>query len=198
MTHNATAPSNPLDYILALSLSLAGLHLRAAGVHGRDHVAAGYALLVDSLAHRGLVRGRCATLAIRALLFALDEVSATNTSALAREMARAEALTALRAMLDGSPPPDPKAALTAAWVRWRAVPSADEAVGLCHAALRVGATYVDGPGACQIGDALGQRLARELGRGDLLGEDVAPGPVAATSGAPADARRAPRARAEVV
>lgn len=186
MTPSHHTHLSPLDYILALALSYTGLQLRAGGAAARSAVADARGLLIDSLGSRGLVRARAATLAIRALLCALDEVSATNVSALAQGLARAEALTTFRRLLDGDAPADTHAALSAAW---RVAPGVDESVALAHAALRLGALYVDGARVCAIGDLAGQRLARELGRADMLGEADAPGPVAASTEAPTSDRR---------
>ncbi|MFO0610207.1 MAG: hypothetical protein U0324_44010 [Polyangiales bacterium] len=192
--------TSPLDYMLALALSLAGLQVRTAGEAGRAAVRDAHGLLFDSLGSAGLVRMRAATLSIRALLLALAECDAANVSALARSLARTEALTAFRALLDGAAPPDPRGELARAWAAWRAAPKTDEGLRLAHAALRVGALYA--PEAAHhkpIGDLTGQRLARELGRADLLGEADGPGSVsAAPEGPVAPAGRAPRARLEVV
>lgn len=192
--------TTPLDYMLALALSLAGLQIRAAGEAGRAAVRDAHGLLYDSLGSAGLVRMRAATLAVRALMVGLAESDAANVSPLARALARTEALNSFRALLDGAALPDPRGELARAWSAWRAAPGADEGLRLAHAALRVGALYA--PEAAHhkpIGDLTGQRLARELGRADLLGEAEGPGPVsAAPEGPVAAAGRAPRARLEVV
>lgn len=201
MTPSHPTQLSPIDYVLAVALNYVGLQIRAVGVLARDHVAGGYALLVEALDHRGIVTTRAAALATRALLYALDEVAATNATVLARQLARAEALATFRRLLDGDAPTHPPSALSAAWSAWRRAPGVDESLALAHAALHVGARYADGT-TWTIGDLTGQRLARELGRSDLLGEAEGPGPVRAASSTDAptsgDLRRAPRFRLEVV
>lgn len=188
----------PLDYMLAMALTYAGL--RAAREHAHAQVADAHNMLIDSLGNRGIVRMRAATLAVRALMMALVECDAANVSPLARSLARAEALTSFRSLLDGEPPPDPRAELARAWAGWRRAADVPACLALAHAALRVGVLFVDTtPATWPIGDLTGRQIARELGRADLLGEAEGPGPVAvAPDGPVAPAGRAPRARLEVV
>lgn len=193
-----------IDYVLAIALSHVGQAHPTADTYACTKVAEAHAALVESIASRGLVRLRAAVLACRALVLALALREALNTTALARQLARAEALRTFGELLRADAPRDPRALLSATRAAWgRAPRGVEECLVLAHAALRVAESFVEGePVGWPIHDPAGRQLAVEMGRADLLSQsrydrgDAAEGTTEApTSG---DRLRSPSTRLEVV